>query len=63
MEKWAREEIIKHNALMDAALGLVMQAESCCENSTSNRIAKMLEDYRVDPETGDMMKQSNGSES
>ena len=55
MEKWAREEIIKHNALMDAALQLVMQAEGCCENSTSNRIAKMLEDYGVDPDTGEMV--------
>ena len=55
MERWAREEILMHNALMDAALQLVLQAEGHCENSTSNRIVKILENYGVDPDTGDMM--------
>lgn len=54
MEQWAREAILQHNACMDAAYQLVMQANGYCENTTSNRIAEMLENYSVNPSTGDM---------
>lgn len=54
IEKWAREEILQHNALMYGALQLVMAANGHCENSLSIKIAEMLEQYEVCPDTGDM---------
>lgn len=59
MEQWARDAILQHNACMYAAYMLVMQANGYCENSDSNRIAELLDGYEVDPETGDMVTQSN----
>lgn len=54
MEQWARDSILQHNACMYAAYMLIMQANGYCENTESNKIADLLENYEVDPETGDM---------
>lgn len=59
IEQWAREAILLHNACMEAAHMLVLQANGYCENSESNRIAEMLEKYEINPDTGDMATKSN----
>lgn len=62
MEMWAREEILKHNAVMDAAYNLVVIANQYCSNSKSERIEVFLAKYNVCPETGNMKVQEVGDE-
>jgi hypothetical protein len=54
MEKWARDSILQHNALMNAAYQLIANANGHCSNSQSERLEAELEKYEVCPDTGDM---------
>lgn len=60
MEQWARDSILRHNECMALAYQIVMQANGHCENSLSNKIADLLENYEIDPETGDFTKPGDG---
>jgi len=57
MEQWARESILQHNALMNAAWQIVTCANAYCQNTDSEKIEAMLEIYEVCAETGEMKNQ------
>ena len=55
MEQWARDAILQHNALMNAAWQLVCTANGHCSNTSSDRLEELLKDYAgVCPDTGNM---------
>lgn len=59
MERWVEDEIIKHNAVMEAAYNLVIIANTYCSNSKSESIELELSKYEVNPKTGNMKRKSS----
>lgn len=49
MEDWAKDSIIRHNALMRAAHLIVLEANQHCSNTQSERLETQLEEYEVLP--------------
>jgi hypothetical protein len=60
LDKDIQNEIRHHNTLMEAAHLLVVSANGGCFNDLSMQIEKMLENYYVNPETGNFKEITNG---